>query len=376
LGIGRSVPMPFAVWVAARCYIAVANVTVGAIALSAQQSPSLQIVPLDSGVYAAIRPGPLSLAVNSNSLIIVRDSDVVVVDAQFTRAATQETLAAIRKLTDKPVGYLINSHWHDDHVAGSQVYQDTFPSVRSVMQENTIHDVATLGAANRKVQIAETPELAERFERLLSMGLGIDSTPATPLERNAVESAIRIARQYLAEASGFRAVAVTDTVRRQMTLGRRRDRIDLLWFGYGNTRGDLVVHLPGRGIVASGDLVVTPIPFAFSSNPASWVKVMDSLLALRPKVLVPGHGPVMRDLSYVRSVRDWLARINRETRAAVSRGDSLKAALRTITLDDVRRRVTRDEKWMNFLFRNFFVRPAVVSAFGEGGQSVRRSVGR
>ena len=355
--------MPFAFSVVTGCYITVANVTAGAIALSAQESPSLQIVPLDSGVYAAIRPGPLSLAVNSNSLIIVRDSDVVVVDAQFTRAATLETIAAIRKITHKPVGYVINTHWHDDHVAGDQVYRDSFPSGRFVMQENTAADLPTLGAENRKNQVEGAPPVALRFEQLLSMGLGIDSTPVSPLERTAVTRAIEIVRQYLKEAPGFRPVAATDTVRRRMTLGRGRDHIELLWFGYGNTRGDLVVHLPGRGIVASGDLVVAPIPFAFNSHPASWVGVMDSLLALKPKILVPGHGPVLRDLSYLRSVRGWLNRINRETSAAVSRGDSLKAALETITLDDVRRQVTQDEKWMNFLFRNFFVRPAVQAAY-------------
>jgi cyclase len=148
-----------------------------------------------------------------------------------------------------------------------------------------------------------------------------------------------------------------------------RPRVDLLWFGHGNTRGDLVVHLPLRGIAATGDLVVAPVPFAFGSYPASWIDVLDSVVNLKPRVIVPGHGPVMRDLRYVRSVRDWLARINRETSAAVARGDSLGAALERVTLDDVRRQVAGDEKWMNFLFRRFFVRPAVRSAFE---QAVRR----
>jgi glyoxylase-like metal-dependent hydrolase (beta-lactamase superfamily II) len=328
-------------------------------------SSNLEIVRLDSGVFAAIRREPLSLAVHSNSLIIVRDTDVVVVDAQFTRAATQETIAAIRRITDKPVGYVINSHWHDDHVAGNQVYQDSFPSVHFVMQENTAADLPTLGAENRKNQVEGAPPAADRFERLLAMGLGIDSTRATPLERTAVTSAIRIVRQYLKEAPGFRPVTATDTVRRRMTLGQGRDRIDLLWFGHGNTRGDLVVHLPSRGIVATGDLVVAPIPFGFSSHPASWVSVLDSLLTLKPKVIVPGHGPVMRDLRYIRSVRDWLARIDREASAAAARGDSLGAVLKIVTLDDVRQNLTGDEKWMNFLFRQFFVRPAVTAAFEE-----------
>ena len=326
-------------------------------------SPNLEIVKLDSSVFAAIRKEPLSLAVNSNSLIIVRDSDVVVVDAQFTRAATRETVAAIRRLTKNPVGYVINTHWHDDHVAGNQVYRDTFPAVRFLMHENTAADLATLGAANRKDQLAGAPPAADRFERLLAMNLGIDSTRVTPMERSAVESAVRIVRQYLAEARSFRPITATDTVHQRITLGQGQDRIDLLWFGFGNTRGDLIVHLPSRGIVATGDLVVAPVPFAFNSHPASWVNVLDSLIALNPRIVVPGHGPVMRDLSYVRSVRDWLARINREASAAVARHDSVGTVLKVVTLDDVRRSVTGNGKWMNFLWRQFFVGPAVRAAY-------------
>ncbi|HEX2248977.1 MAG TPA: MBL fold metallo-hydrolase [Gemmatimonadales bacterium] len=331
-------------------------------------SANLELVQVDSGVYAAIRKEPLSLAVNSNSLIMVRDSDVVVVDAQFTRKATRETISAIRSITEKPVGYVINTHCHDDHLAGNQVYRDSFPSVRFVMRENTAADLRTLGAENRKNQVAGAPPVADEYERLLSRGLGIDSTPASPLERSSVESAIRIVRQYLEEHPGFRPVTATDTVRRRMTLGQGRPRIDLLWFGHGNTRGDLVVHLPAQGIVASGDLVVAPIPFAFNSYPVSWITVLDSLAALKPRMIVPGHGPVMRDLRYLRSVRDWLARITRETSFALTRGDSLGAALERVVLDDVRRSVTGDEKWMNFLFRRFFVRPAVRAMYeGRSG---------
>jgi hypothetical protein len=67
---------------------------------------NVELVKLADGVYAAIRKEPLSLAVNSNSLIVVGDRDVLVVDAQFTREATLETLAAIRSVTALPVRYV------------------------------------------------------------------------------------------------------------------------------------------------------------------------------------------------------------------------------------------------------------------------------
>src|SRR2546428_612147 len=96
----------------------------------AQQNFTVE--PLPDGFSALARREPLGLANHANSLLIVNDSDVVVVDAQFTRAATLEVLAALRALTPKPVGYVINTHWHDDHVAGNQVYRDSFPGVQFV----------------------------------------------------------------------------------------------------------------------------------------------------------------------------------------------------------------------------------------------------
>src|ERR1044071_10366284 len=87
---------------------------------------NVTVTPLAPGVYAAIRREPLALAVNSNSLFIVNSDHVVVVDAQFTRVATREQIAALRRITRLPVRYVINTHWHDDHLAGNQVYQDSF----------------------------------------------------------------------------------------------------------------------------------------------------------------------------------------------------------------------------------------------------------
>jgi len=88
--------------------------------------------------------------------------------------------------------------------------------------------------------------------------------------------------------------------------------------------------------------VVAPVPFAFNAYPATWPGVLDSLIALEPSIIVPGHGPVMRDVRYVQMVRDMLV---------AARTDTL--------LDDFRRRIAGDEKWMNSLFKNFFLRPTV-----------------
>lgn len=335
---------------------------------AAQGSGEPEVTRIGDGVYAVIRTEPLGLAVNSNSLVVVGDAGVTVVDAQFTRAATLQTLAAIRRITPKPVTHVVNTHWHDDHLAGNQVYRDTFPGVRFVMQAATAADLVALGGPNRVGTVQNAPPLADRFERLLGMGLGIDSMPADDSQRASVRSALRIMRTYLAEAPGFRAVAADDTVRREMTIGGGAQRVVLRWFGRANTNGDLVAHVPAQGIVATGDLVVAPVPFAFGSHPAEWVAVLDSVAALRPRVVVPGHGPVMRDLAYVTRVRAMLADVRDGAAAAAARGDSLPAALRAMPMTAEKAGLSRGDAWTATMFDRFFRVPAITAALGEAKQ--------
>jgi imidazolonepropionase-like amidohydrolase/glyoxylase-like metal-dependent hydrolase (beta-lactamase superfamily II) len=322
-------------------------------------------VKLAEGVYAAIRKEPLSLAVNSNSLIVVGDRDVLVVDAQFTREATLETLAAIRSVTSLPVRYVVNTHWHDDHVAGNQVYRDTFPNAQFVLHANTRADLVTIGAQNRAGTQTGAPPLADRFDRLLGMGLGVDSTPASDTERSSLSSALRIIRRYLAELPTFRETLDGPSVQDELRLKVGGHDVDVRWFGRANTRGDLVVHLPRERIVATGDLVVAPIPFAFNSYPGEWTSALDSVTALAPRALVPGHGPVMNDLAYVRRLRSMLGEVYARAAAAALTGDSLSATLRAITMDEQRRVMTGGEKWMGYMFDQFFLRPAITSGYQQ-----------
>src|SRR5689334_5897794 len=86
------------------------------------QQQDFHVERLAEGVYAVVRHEPIAYVNNSNSMFVVGDDGVLVVDAQFTRKATNETIAAIRAATNKPVKYVVTTHWHDDHFAGVQVY--------------------------------------------------------------------------------------------------------------------------------------------------------------------------------------------------------------------------------------------------------------
>lgn len=322
----------------------------------------VELVKLADGVWAATRKEAIGLAQNANSLIVVGGNEVLVVDAQFTRAATLETLAAIRSVTRSPVRWVVNTHWHDDHFAGNQVYRDTFPGVQFVIHQNTRADLAALGAPNRVNTRTGAPPLVERYGRQMQQGLGVDSTAISETERASLTDAIRIMNGYLEEMPTFRETMDGPSVQNRLDLSLGATKVEVLWLGRANTRGDLVVNLPRQRVLATGDLVVHPIPFAFGSFPAEWIGALDSIERMRPVALVPGHGPVLRDLGYVRQVRSALSEIVDASKAAAERRDSTAVALRTITVDSHRRSMGADEKWMGYMFESFCRRPSIQAA--------------
>jgi glyoxylase-like metal-dependent hydrolase (beta-lactamase superfamily II) len=185
-----------------------------------------------------------------------------------------------------------------------------------------------------------------------------------PAEKAALESSVAILRQYAAEESGFRETLATVTFDRRLTLGGGRQRVELRWFGPANTRGDAVVVVPAQGIVATGDLLVSPGPFAFGSDVGGWIAVLDSVRALRPRVMLPGHGPVMHDDAYLRLERRMLTAVRDRTAAAIAAGaTSLADVRKAVTLDDLRAEVAGDDKWQRTVFHSFFLGPAVGQAY-------------
>ena len=333
---------------------------------NAQKSqPRFDVQPLGDSVYAIIRREPLGFAGNGNTLVIVCDSDVVVVDTDFTREAAREVIVAIRRITKKVVRFVVNTHWHDDHVMGNQAYQDAYPGVQFIAQENTrdalMHDAVT----NRKQQLEQAPAGLAYFRDVLKQGKSLAGGALGEDERATWTSTIAIMQQYVAEAPTARTVLPSITFADRLTLTRGSRTIQILYFGPANTRGDAVVFLPKERIVATGDLVVAPIPFTFNSNISPWISALDRLRELGARMYMPGHGPLMRDDSYIGKVQRLLESVSVQTRAAVAHGDSLAQARKSVDLTSFQKDFAGDNPVLQVLFSQFVTGPAVGQGFAE-----------
>ena len=333
-------------------------------ALSAQE-PGFELVPVATGVYAAIRTETSSNVVIGNSLIVVNDADVVVVDAGGTPAAARALIAGIRRLTPKPVSHVVSTHWHDDHVMGNQAFREAWPSVEFVAHPATREAMTTTAVANREQFVKGLPGILDFVRGQVAAGQGLDGEAADSAELGSLRADVALGEAYLAQVPSFRVTLATIPVERRMRLSRGGRIIDIRWFGPANTDGDLVVHLPNEGIVATGDLVVLPTPFFFRSHIAGWLGALDSLRALRPGVIVPGHGPVLRGTGRLDDLSRALAAVRDQTRALAARGLTWEQGRDSVNLEPHRHAFAGADRVRNAAWRNYFAGPAVRAGFED-----------
>ena len=334
---------------------------------SVTPSGKFKIVKVASGVYAAIRTEPPGLTVNANSVFIINDEDVVVVDTTLTPGTARETIAALKQITNKPVKYVINTHWHDDHIMGNQVYRDTFPGVEFIAHVNTRDYLPTTGLANRKAAMSEQgyPAFINALKSRLRKNESVYGGPMDEEEREGYASGVEIAERYMSENPGVEIVLPTTTVQDRLSLRRGNRTIDIRYFGRGHTSGDLVVYLPKEQVVITGDLVVWPVPYVGSpqSHPGEWSAALQQILALHAKRIVPGHGSVLTDDSQVKAMSQLFASIDEQVRVAVKRGENLEQARKSVNLDSFRESFAGNSRMRKLIFRNYVEGPAVEAAF-------------
>ncbi len=333
------------------------------------QAGNFEMVKLAEGVYVARRTEPPGLTTNANSVFIINEADVIVVDATLTPGTAREELAALRRLTDKPVRYVVNTHWHDDHVMGNAAYREAFPGADFIAHEATREYLPTAGLKNRQAAMSPGgyPGFIDALKRRLEKNESVTGGPLDEEERAVIASDIRIGERYMAENPSAAVVLPTVTLRERLTLHRGARRIDILHLGRGHTGGDLVVHLPAEGNLVAGDLVIHPVPYVGNpqSHPGDWGETLEKLLALRHTVIVPGHGPVLRDDSYVRLMARLFASMRQQVAAAAARGETLEQVRKSVNLDELRKLFVGDSRVRRDIFDSYVLGAGLAAAYAD-----------
>lgn len=203
---------------------------------------------LAEGVYAYTAEG------DPNTGIIIGDDGVMVIDTQATPKMAQDVIRRIREVTDKPIKYVVLSHYHAVRVMGASAYG----------ADHIIASEATYDLIVERGQFDFDSEVG-RFPRLFQ---GVESVP------------------------GLTWPSITFKTGMTLWMGKRR--VELLHLGRGHTKGDIVAWLPEEKILFSGDLVeFGATPYTGDAYLTDWPQTLANVRALGAKKLVPGRGDAL-----------------------------------------------------------------------------------
>jgi cyclase len=317
------------------------------------------------GVYAFVSPEPKTGFVQGNCVAVVGDDGVLVVDSGQYPALTRRMIGEIRKRTAAPVRFLVNTHWHGDHLLGNGQYREAFPGIailghavtRQLMEKN-YSDVGPEAERKEREQLQE-----ERTA--LEQGRQKDGTPLSEEDREYLRAELADGDLDLATIGEIRYAAADLTFDAELTVHLGKRTVKVMHLGRGNTGGDTVVLVPDVGVVVAGDLVVYPTPYALGSYLGEWAETLRKLKALGATTLVPGHGPVMRSNEYVDVVIDLIESVRSQVRDAVRQGKSLEETRAVVSVESFRKQLAGEDMWRRRAFQNFFVKPAVGRAYKE-----------
>jgi len=328
--------------------------TLSARSAVAQAQPPTRI-DVAPGIHVFMTPPYGDVGFDGNSVAIVSDDGVLVFDTNGTPAAARNVLAEIRKLTPKPVKYVVNSHWHWDHWYGTEIYREAFPEVRVIAQERTRDLMAGPALAFNRPGLDE--QLPGYLEALAARIQETETQSPGSAELARMKSGLTMGRFFLEQKRAVHPILPDVTFADRLILRMGGREIQILNYGRAVTPGDAFLYLPGEKMVVSGDLLVNPVSFALGVYPSEWLSALERMDRLEASIWIPGHGEPLRDRQLLHDTMKVFRILLREGEAARKRGlgpDEAAAAAAPF-LRELRVRLSKDDPKLNQQFDLYLV---------------------
>lgn len=275
--------------------------------------------------------GTGSIHTMSNSMVLVGALDVLVVDSHVTPAAAEALIASLPVITDRPVRYLVNTHYHFDHAHGNQAFPDgveiighRFTRAKLNGELGNVLEEATFRSFSDGV-----PTLVANLEREAA-------AETDPARRAALEERHRVQRDYMHAIESIVPTPPNITIEREMALFQLAERgsreIQVLHLGRAHTGGDVVVFLPQERVVFTGDLIGPGLSYMGDGYVDEWPAALEALRALEFDVLLPGHGDPVRGKERITHFQAYLTDLWEKTVELYRRGVSAEDAAGAIDM--------------------------------------------
>jgi len=241
---------------------------------------------IGSDLYAFTAEG------DPNTAVIVGDDGCLVFDAQATPAMAKSVIERVRTVTDKPIKYVVLSHYHAVRVLGASAYQ----AQGIVASQETRRLIAERGKQDWDSEYGRFPRLFRDAESI----------------------------------PGLTWPTITFEGEMSLFLGKREVR--LMQLGAGHTSGDIVAWVPDAEVMFSGDLIeYHSACYCGDAYLREWPMTLSEIRDFNPKAIAPGRGDALKGTATVREAiamtRDFVNSLYGTAELSVARGRSLKETM-------------------------------------------------
>jgi glyoxylase-like metal-dependent hydrolase (beta-lactamase superfamily II) len=287
-------------------------------------SPSRNFEKVADGVYYATSTG--SITTVSNAVVVVNDADVLIVDPGVTAGAATALIADVKTLTNKPIKYVVDSHYHYDHAFGNQVFG---PDVTIIGHDTVRRRLSGPDVLKQRTYLMNSAAaIATRFTQLKrQIAEAKDAN-----ERAIYERQLAIHQQYADEQPKIRPTPPNSTLSRDMTLYRGGREIQIRFFGRAHTDGDIVVFLPRERMVATGDMITSALSYTGDAFVEEWPATLEGVMSLDFDTVLPGHGNVFKGKDHIRNLQAYWRDFYQQATAFRKQGLSPEEAAKRMDL--------------------------------------------
>jgi glyoxylase-like metal-dependent hydrolase (beta-lactamase superfamily II) len=330
------------------------------------------VTEVAQGVYVIRHPDDPTGFPNGNTTVVVGEREVLVVDSCYLPSEARRDIEQIRRWTDKPVRYLVNTHWHGDHQMGNYVYSEAFPQLAVVAHVETRRQIEGYGSSF----IARYQKTTADTRARLEAGKAEDGKPLTEEARKELQKNLAAREQVLAEFKDFRVRVPDLSFDQELNIDLGNREVQLKFLGRGNTKGDAVVYLPKERIIIAGDLLDHPVPYLGGGFPSELVKTLQKMSRLDAQTIVPGHGEVLRGEyagKYLAQVIDFVQAVVAQVSVEVYRRGNgprnleavREAVMKSVDVNAWRQKFAGDDKDNREFFDGFSMPGLVTAAYRE-----------
>ncbi|HEY4046660.1 MAG TPA: MBL fold metallo-hydrolase [Acidobacteriaceae bacterium] len=294
-------------------------------AAGADSGPELfDIEKVADGIYfAQARPQAMT---NCNASIYVGAKDVVVVDAHSKPSAAACLIAQIkREITEKPVRYVINTHFHWDHTQGNHAYRVAEQKIDFIASNTTKKLMSEMAVARMKASVAQVPQQVDELRARAAKS-------NSAAEKAFCADQIRQLEAYQAELKNYTLELPTITFDKTYLLKDPAHDLHIEFHGHAHTAGDVVVFCPQKRTVSSGDVIHGFFPFIADGFPNAWPGTIQSIGQLEFTKILPGHASLQTGRTIMTNMSNYIEELTGKVQEGKKAGLTVPELQQKITV--------------------------------------------